>query len=214
MTRLCIICEGKTEGDFVKKLLVPHLKKFYIDAYPSLLKTRPGKQGGGNVSIARLGLHIRNEYRNVDFLTTLVDYYGFKDANNRTKAELEQAILAEAQTHIRYGFDAHYVRPYVQMYEFEALLFSDISKFKLHEDWNKQSERKLQRVYDDFETPEDINDGVQTAPSKRLDKILPGYSKILKGPLIAENIGLDKIREECPLFNEWIGELEELGKRT
>ena len=122
--------------------------------------------------------------------------------------------MAEAQTHIRYGFDAHYVRPYVQMYEFEALLFSDISKFKLHEDWNKQSERKLQRVYDDFETPEDINDGVQTAPSKRLDKILPGYSKILKGPLIAENIGLDKIREECPLFNEWIGELEELGKRT
>ncbi len=217
MTRLCIICEGETERDFVKKLLVPHLQEFCIAAYPSLLKTRSGKQGGGNVSITRLGIHIRNEYPNVDFLTTLVDYYGFKNANNRTKTELEQAILAEAQTRIRQRFDAHYVRPYVQMYEFEGLLFSDISKFALlHEAWNKQSKRKLQRIYDAFETPEDINDGVQTAPSKRLDDIFPGYdnSKILYGPLIAEDIGLDKIRAECPLFNQWIGDLEKLKKRT
>lgn len=114
MTRLCIICEGQTEGEFVKKLLVPHLQKFGIYTYPSLLKTRPGKQGGGSVSVRRLGEHIRNEYRNVNFITTLVDYYGFKGIQGRTKAELEQDVRNKAKTIIGQRFEARYVNPYVQ----------------------------------------------------------------------------------------------------
>ena len=104
------------------------------------------------------------------------------------------------------------MRPYVQMHEFEALLFSDISKFQLHDDWNNKSKTKLQRVCNRFATPEDINNGIQTAPSKRLDDIFPGYgkNKTLYGPLIAEDIGLAKIRQECPRFNNWIGQLEKL----
>ena len=212
MKRLCIICEGQTEGEFVKKLLVPHLwKNFKIDAHPSLLRTRAGQRGGGSVSIPRLAKHIRNEYHNVDCITTLVDYYGFKNIKGRSKAQLEQAILNEAQTLITRDFEPYRVCPYIQMHEFEALLFSDISKFELLSDnWNNESQTRLQRICDAFETPEDINNSAQTAPSKRLDAIFPGYSKISDGPLIAEDIGLDTIRGKCPLFNQWIGELEKL----
>lgn len=209
--RLCIICEGQTELGFVKELLVPHLQTFRIDAHPSLLKARAGQWGGGNVSVSRLGKHIRNEYHNVDFITTLVDYYGFKNINGRTKKQLEQDILNEAQTLSTQNLEDYRVRPYVQMYEFEALLFSDISRFELLGDnWNNESQTRLQRICDAFETPEDINDSAQTAPSKRLDAIFPGYGKTLDGPVIAEDIGLDTIRSKCPLFNEWIGELEKL----
>ena len=105
------------------------------------------------------------------------------------------------------------MRPYVQMHEFEALLFSDISKFeRLGDSWNNESQTRLQRICDDFKskTPEDINNSAQTAPSKRLHAIFPGYSKIDDGPLIAEDIGLDTIRSKCPLFDQWIGELEKL----
>ena len=213
MKRLCIICEGKTEGEFVERLLAPHLLIFGIYAYPSLLKTRAGQRGGGNVSILRLGRHIRNEYHNVCFITTLVDYYGFENANERPKAQLEQAILNEAQTLITRNFEPHYVRPYVQMYEFEELLFSDISKFDLLGDnWNNESQARLQRICDAFKTPEDINNSAQTAPSKLLDDIFPGYgsNKTLYGPLIAEDIGSDTIRRKCPLFDQWIDELEKL----
>ena len=212
MTRLCIICEGQTEREFVRKLLVPHLQTFGIDAYATPLTAGPKQQRGGNVSIPRLAKHIRNEYHNSDFITTLVDYYGFKNANGRPKAQLEQDILNEAQSLIKQGFKAYRVCPYIQMHEFEALLFSDISRFQLHDDWNNESETKLQRVCNRFETPEDINNGIQTAPSKRLDDIFPGYgkNKTLYGPLIAEDIGLAKIRQECPLFNNWIGQLEKL----
>ena len=96
MKRLCIICEGRTEGEFVRKLLVPHLQTFGIDAHPSLLQAGPKQQKGGNVSVSRLGQHIRNEYHNSDFTTTLVDYYGFKNIKGHSKAQLEQDILEEA----------------------------------------------------------------------------------------------------------------------
>ena len=213
MKRLCIICEGQTEGAFVERLLAPHLwKKSKISTHPSLLKTRAGQRGGGNVSVPRLGKHISREYHKSDFITTLVDYYGFKNVNGRSKAQLEQDILNEAQNLIGQSFNAHYVRPYVQMHEFEALLFSDISRFQLHDDWNNKSATKLQQVCNRFATPEHINNGIQTAPSKHLDNIFPGYgkNKTLYGPLIAEDIGLAKIRQECLLFNNWIGQLEKL----
>lgn len=212
MKRLCIICEGQTELYFVKELLVPHLQAFGIDAYATPLTAGPKQQRGGNVSVPRLGKHISLEYHNSDFITTLVDYYGFKNIKGRSKKQLEQDILNQAQSLIGQRFNAHYVRPYIQMHEFEALLFSDISRFQLHDGWNNESETKLQRVCNRFATPEDINNGIQTAPSKRLDDIFPGYgkNKTLYGPLIAKDISLAKIRQACPLFNNWIGQLEKL----
>lgn len=211
MNRLIIICEGQTEHGFVERLLAPHLLTFGIKAYATLLNPGPKQKGGGNVSVPRLAKHIRNEYHNRRFITTLVDYYGFKNINGRTKKQLEQAILDEAQKLTTRNLEAYRVRPYVQMYEFEALLFSDISRFeRLGDSWNNESQTRLQQICDAFKTPEHINNSPQTAPSKRLDGIFPGYGKTLDGPVIAEDIGLDTIRGKCPLFDEWIGELEKL----
>jgi hypothetical protein len=53
-----------------------------------------------------------------------------------------------------------------------------------------------------------INDGRQTAPSKRLVQFLPHYRKRLHGPLVFERIGLDKIRSHCPHFDRWLHLLE------
>ena len=157
--------------------------------YSGLMVADPVRKwdSGGCVSVARVGMHIRNEYRDTNFLTTLVDYYGFQNIDGRSKEQLKDSVLSEAKTLIGERFDAHYIRPYVQMYEFEGLLFSDISKFELHDNLDEEAGLELQRVYDIFETPEHINDDEKTAPSKRLDEILPGYAgnKTLYGPLIA-----------------------------
>ena len=87
MTRLLIICEGQTEHGFVERLLAPHLLTFGIKAYATLLNPGPKQKGGGNVSVPRLAKHIRNEYHNRRFITTLVDYYGFKNINGRAKKQ-------------------------------------------------------------------------------------------------------------------------------
>lgn len=53
-----------------------------------------------------------------------------------------------------------------------------------------------------------INDGKTTAPSKRLQSLIIGYNKPVYGSILAEAIGLPKIRAKCPRFNDWITILE------
>lgn len=64
-----------------------------------------------------------------------------------------------------------------------------------------------------FDSPELINDGPTTAPSKRIIAEIPEYAfqKSTAGPLIAARIGLDVMRARCPNFGEWLGRLEALG---
>ncbi|HLO85357.1 MAG TPA: DUF4276 family protein [Nostocaceae cyanobacterium] len=67
-----------------------------------------------------------------------------------------------------------------------------------------QSEREL------FSSPEHINEDPNTAPSKRILKCCPGYDKPLHGSLIAIDIGLDVIRQQCQHFDKWLNKLENL----
>ena len=50
----------------------------------------------------------------------------------------------------------------------------------------------------------------ETAPSKRLIQLYPGYDKVLFGVLVAEQINVDGIRAKCPHFDEWVSKLEQL----
>ena len=36
------------------------------------------------------------------------------------------------------------------------------------------------------------------------------YSKVTHGSLIAQDIGINKIRSKCPRFNEWIEKLQNI----
>jgi hypothetical protein len=59
--------------------------------------------------------------------------------------------------------------------------------------------------------PENINDSSITAPSKRLDILSNNrFKKTTTGITIAKEIGLQKIREKCPIFNEWLTKIENL----
>ena len=99
--------------------------------------------------------------------------------------------------------------PYVQVHEFEGLLFSHVDAFETLFDDVPVADLKSIRLA--FKTPEDINDSQATAPSKRIETHIQGYRKRLHGPLLAERIGLDRIRTECPRFDEWLCRLESLG---
>ncbi len=216
MIRLCVICEGPTEAEFVRTCLEPHLRRFNVVTYPSLLKTRPGKQGGGNVTVERVAKHLQHEYRSSDRITTLLDLYGFSKSNERTKIQLESDILTEAGRLIK-TFNPEVVIPYVQMYEFEGLLFSDIEQFQwVLDGWNDNAREKLLAIRQAFDTPEDINNSRVTAPSKRILKIFSNgqYSKVEHGSLIASEIGLAQIRAACPQFNHWLCSLEALRNQA
>jgi hypothetical protein len=116
-----------------------------------------------------------------------VDFYGFQDRAERGREALEAAILEGVRQRTA-GFDARFVLSYVQVHEFEGLLFSDIEQFQYVLDvWNEHSRAALLAVRQSFATPEAINDNPETAPSKRLLTIFEAgaYSKTEHGPLVA-----------------------------
>jgi hypothetical protein len=100
--------------------------------------------------------------------------------------------------------------PYVQMYEYEGLLFSDPVAFAQAID-RTDLESILHQIKGGFASPEEINDRFETAPSKRVLQLFRGYQKVTHGSLASERIGLEKIRTECRLFDAWVSRLESLG---
>ena len=212
MIRVCIICEGLTEVEFVNRCLEPYLRPSGVSAYGTVLSAKSGRHRGGNVTVGRLAKKISLHYSEADRVTTLVDFYGFKDRAARSRVELEADILAGVASSTR-GYDPRFVLAYVQMYEFEGLLFTEPQAFEeVLDGWNDYTKRALEAVAQDFTSPEEINDSPETAPSKRILRIFEGaYSKTEHGPDIAESIGMDAIRAKCPAFNEWVGKLQAWG---
>ena len=81
----------------------------------------------------------------------------------------------------------------IQRHEFEGLLFSDVNAFSVLPGVPRDSVVALGNIRSRFQTPEDINDNKNTAPGKRVMKIIPRYRKPLHGPWVAKEIGLGAI---------------------
>lgn len=212
MIRLAIAVEGPTEEEFVKRILAGYLRTKSVEPTPiRLRRARSTGQGGGNVTVECLTQEMAYLDRSYDAVTSLVDFYGFKDKGNRTIDELEKALHQKIASRIP-GWDKTRVLPYVQQYEFEGLLFSDVSAFARVSDIDiaQESLDELRKTRSQFPTPEDINDNRDTAPSKRIKRVIPRYRKVKYGPLLAEEIGLETIRAECPRFNDWVARMESL----
>ena len=204
--RLAIAVEGDTEEEFVKQLLSQHLHTRGVEPCP----VKPGGRGG-NISVERLVPQMVKLQWNFDFVTSLVDFYGFRGRlPDETPGELERRIDREVDRQITHDWDQSHIFAYVQQYEFEGLLFSDLDAFRILPNIPPESVESLQEIRDRFVTPEDIDDGPQTAPSKRIGHAVRGYNKRLFGPLIAIETGLETIRRECPRFNGWMNRLESL----
>jgi hypothetical protein len=99
--------------------------------------------------------------------------------------------------------------PFVVMHEFEGLLFSDCAAFAAGIARDDLA-GEFQSIRTGFDTPEEINDSPLTAPSKRVERLVAGYTKPLMGTLAALEIGLGRIRAHCPLFDTWVTRLEQL----
>lgn len=220
MPDVYIICEGPTEVRFVKYVLAPSLGSLGVFLHPVTIGSQRTK--GGNVTFDRLYMNVRRQLYNnrKSYCTTLVDYYGLDsefpgveaastmpDLSAKAKAVADGLVAALSET-IEQDPLRRFI-PYIQMHEFEALMFSDpvafadaIGRPALRSDFAGIREK--------FETPEHIDDSSVTAPSKRILALFPEYEKPLMGETATKAIGLPKIRHECPLFNAWLAKLENL----
>ena len=197
MIRLGVSTEGATEREFVNKVLRPHLDPYGIETTAVSLN--------GNVSLDRIRSILPVLFSGFERVSTLYDFYGFKSRARRTVEQLEAAIGALAEPGLRSR-----LLPYVQLHEFEALLFAVPEQTV---EWLQAPRTALAAMRDAVRragTAENINDSPLTSPSHRLKDLFTGYDKKLHGPEIVELAGLDAVRAQCPRFDRWIRQLEQL----
>lgn len=224
MARLFVLVEGPTEETFVNEVLAPHLYRVGWTAVTARIvgNARQRARRGGIRRWPSMRQDITRHLREDPdcHVTTLVDYYAMPaDWPGRADAarlpataradSVEARIGEEVGTELGPNFDARRLVPFIMMHEFEALLFSDCQAFA-RGIGQPGLGGELQGVRDRFGHPEEIDDSPETAPSKRLLGIVPGYDKPLCGSVGALEIGFEPMRRECPHFGAWMDRLERL----
>lgn len=217
MRRLIIVCEGATEQEFCQLILSPYFYQKDI-----LVETPTIKHScGGIVAWGTLKKQLVRHLNETDVIVTmLIDFYRIKDSF-QFPGWMEAKTIEPSQSKLDYLFmrmkldiqenlQNRFV-PYIQLHEFEGLLFSDISAFKKNFRKEECDFQAIESAIKDFSSPEEINNGPDTAPSVRLKKAIKGYQKELYGGILADDIGLKTIREHCSFFNQWIERLESLA---
>ena len=224
MRRLHITAEGQTEEAFVNRTLKQHLAIYgvYSDVRCVLTSRRNGKNfRGGMTNYAKAKNDIvrwmREELYNTDVaFTTMFDYYGLpEDFPGYTEAQKLQnpyqkvAIIEQA---LAKDIDDQRFIPYIQLHEFETLLFVNPKKFEIEYFYNLDGIATLQAIAESFGNPELIDQGEETAPSKRIINVFRDYAgnKPVIGSMIAHEIGIEAMRKGCIHFNEWLTKLEQL----
>lgn len=209
MKRVYIVVEGQTEQEFVNSVISPYLQESGIlSVTPVLVRTsRTGR--GGMVSYSHLANTIKpllmspkSDY----IVTTFIDFFRlphdmphYEDCMKKPD-KIEQIRSLEAA--INETIDDRRFFSYIQLHEFEALLFSSNKGFEYY--FSEELAAKTASIISSYDNPEDINISPEGAPSKRLLAIKSDYNKVLEGNLIALEIGIKSILEKCPRFAEWI----------
>lgn len=233
MIRLHVIVEGQTEETFVRDVLRDPLalRGVYAEATQVTTSRRRRRIAGhiekqtfkGGVTsydaVRKDIIRWTKQFKGQDdHFTTMLDLYrlpsdfpGYAEAANKSDPiarvqVLEKALAADIG-------DPRFI-PYIQLHEFEALLFTDIEKLSIaYPDSSRQKAiTSLGSTLGGFKDPEHIDDGPDTSPSKRILKEIPEYRKSSVGPLVANAIGLPQLMERCPHFRVWVEALLALGK--
>ncbi len=217
MKKIHILVEGQTEKVFVDETLAPHLWTREITIVPKVVVTKQMKSGmqfkGGVTSYGKIkdGIHCLLADSSAALVTTMIDYYGLpEDAPGYAARPMGtcQARVEHLERAIAEDIDHPRFLPNLMLHEFEALLFVDPSAYTHLFSDNVVIRNKLDGIRKSFTSPEEIDEGPATAPSKRLLNEFPTYHKTLHGPAAAAAIGLDKIRGCCAHFRRWLETLE------
>ena len=209
MKTIIIICEGETEVEFCRLL------NEFLGYANYRIETR---KLGGDCNWKRIKNLVERTLKSQEYaiVTTMIDYYGRK-ANTfpkqteavkindiRKKVDfLEQAMRDDIDSPFKDRFI-----PYLQLHEFEAMLFNNYGAFDSNFGDDECKKNEIQKILQQFPDSEMINDSPLTSPSHRLESIIRGYNKITYGNLLAETIGLRNIYSKNQHFREWVDKLK------
>ncbi|MBN1583573.1 MAG: DUF4276 family protein [Anaerolineae bacterium] len=219
MNKVLISVEGATEERFVTEILQSLFAPDKLWLQPVFVKTRQNPDRpddkGGYVPYERVRRQLRNLLGDTSAIavTTMYDFYALPPDYPGVSGCPDQAPLDCVQSvEQAWQQDINHTRfyPYLQLHEFEALIFVDVETANRRLDGSQRQLDQLHAIRAQFANPEHINDDPRTAPSRRLRTIYPAYQKVLDGIVITAQIGLERLRAACPHFNTWVAWLASL----
>ena len=223
MIRLHVTAEGQTEMAFVKQILSEYLmvnRNISADAR-AVLTSKDNK-----LHIEHRGGIAKYEKARKDIITwmkednhpecrfsTMFDYYrlppdfpGCKLAMRFSDPYFRISFIEKA---FREDISDPRFIPYIQLHEFEALIFADPDKL----DWEYLDHGgqigKIREMSMGI-NPELINNHPETAPSKRILNLIPEYDKVTAGVSVVKHIGMDTLLDRCKHFADWVNTILQL----
>lgn len=214
MPGIHVLVEGQTEEVIVRDVLGPELQPA-LWLNPVILKTkRPAggsshKGGVGSWEKIERDLRLLLMDSSVAVVTTMLDYYGLPGdtpgmADRPSGSPYDRVVHVEQAVADRIA-DRRFL-PHLALHETEAWVLAAAEQLGelLGE---PEVARTLRGQVRDADGPERVNDGHDTAPSKRILATYPAYRKTQDGPIAIACLGLAKLREACPHFDAWLTEL-------
>ena len=191
----------------------PWLNTFGIyDVRAIRIRTSKTAKGGNSDYIKFRNDIVRylNQERDI-LITSFIDFFrlpnefpNYQEAQKINSVEERIVFLEES---IRKDINSERFTPYIQLHEFEALLFTDIKGFENIPKITGKQLYEILTIMANYPNPELINDMPQTAPSKRLERIIPHYNKVLHGNYIILDNTLAVTLAKCPRFKNWLQSL-------
>jgi hypothetical protein len=218
MIRLHVVVEGQTEETFVNNVLAPELGPLGVFANAHRVTTGRMKARTFRGGLLKYG-HLRKDLdlwmsedgHQESWFTTMIDLYALPDDFPsfadcaRVRDPIQRVECLEAG--FAQDIDHRRFIPYIQLHEFEALLFAEPRNFEVAFPGEASKIDDLMSIRNEFSSPEHIDD--ETAPSKRILIIFSDYKKTVAGPEISAQIGMAALRRECPHFDGWIRRIEQ-----
>jgi hypothetical protein len=216
MRQVHVLVEGATEERLVAQVFQPELSRRGVWLTPVTVKTRraagqPHNKGGVS-KWSKIEREVRTLLRNsgIDVVTTMFDLYGLPSDT----PGLGDAPAGDPYTRVRHvektiaqTIGERRFLPFLALHETEAWVLAaaqELSELVV----SPRLADVLRSVVSAAGGPELVNDGPDTAPSKRIMKACPGYHKVVDGPDAVERLGLEALRGACPHLDGWLTALE------
>ena len=197
-------------------IFAPHFAATGVRVTKSIFTTKHPAGGpafkGGLSKWPKLEPELRRLLRDssTTVLTTLFDYYAFPadapgmaDRPNGSPYERVRHVETALAKAIR---DRRFL-PNLVLHEIEAWVLADCRRLG-EVMGDRAPAAELERVVQLESGPELVNDGTDTAPSKRIMRAYPQYIKTIDGPLVIADASLDAIRQQCPHAHDWLRQIE------
>jgi hypothetical protein len=213
---LHILCEGQTEEVIARDVIEPYFRALDVRVTWSIFKTKRPAGGpafkGGISGWPKLERELQRLLldSSTTVLTTMCDYYAFPtDAPGMADRPRGSSYdrVRHVESALVMAIDDKRFLPNLVLHEIEAWVLADCPRLgQVMGDSGPAIE--LERIVQQESGPELVNEGVDTAPSKRIMNAYSQYTKTLDGPLVIADAGLDSIRSSCPHMDDWLREIE------